>query len=229
MKGLKNKRVLIAGDIMDVGEAVARRFLGAGARVAIIGLDEIGMDGFRGSLRGLELAVVTDLKDTEEVERAFRTLDGRWGRVDILINNVINSARGTGLKDAYFISRLGVERMKSLGGVVITLGEEISTVSDRDFSVKEAVKEWTRAMAIETAPKIRVNAVFSGNIRSSEATTNGHNHTDKLAAGEIPLGRMGEPEEVAALCVFLCSAEATYITGQSFTIDGGETSLGPEN
>ena len=60
-------------------------------------------------------------------------------------------------------------------------------------------------------------------------TTNSPNHTDKIAAGEIPLGRMGEPDEVAALCVFLCSAEATYITGQSFTIDGGETSLGPEN
>jgi NAD(P)-dependent dehydrogenase (short-subunit alcohol dehydrogenase family) len=229
MKGLKKKRILIAGDCTWMGGAVARRFLKEGSRVACIGSDGTELPEYRGFLRGLELVVVTNLGNIEEVERAFRALDGRWGGLDILINNVMNSRSKTSLKDAFMLTRMGVDRMKARGGVIIALAQDNARSNSIDIRINNAIREWTRALAIEIAPNIRVNAVFPGNIKSHVFNTSTMANDNEEAIAKIPIGRYGEPDEVAALCLFLSSSEAEYITGQSFTVDGGKRALWPEN
>jgi len=247
MPRLKDKRALITGGAGGIGAETAARFLAEGARVAVLDRDREALERIKAELPGLEAAIRADVSDQPQVARAFEELDSLWAGLDILINNAGISLRhgfleitpreweqviGINLNGVFHVAQAAARAMKGSGrgGVILNMGSTNGIMGYHHYAdynaSKAGVIELTRSMALELAPAIRVNAVCPGYIltpmQEAEYTP------EMLAACEnkIPLGRMGRPADVAALFVFLASDEASFITGQSFVIDGGEIAGG---
>jgi meso-butanediol dehydrogenase/(S,S)-butanediol dehydrogenase/diacetyl reductase len=246
MRGLKDKRVLITGGAKGIGAATAVRFLEEGARMVVLDSDKEGLGRIQSQMPALSGTICCDVSDAQAVAKAFQELDGLMEGLDVLINNAGISQRKSFLEIApedwnrvlevnlngvFFVAQQAAGRMLEEGsGVILNMGSTNALMGYAHYASynasKSGVVELTRSMALELAPKIRVNAVCPGFIltlmQEAEYTP------DMLRAFEdkVPLGRLGKPEEVAALFAFLASDDAQFITGQCFVIDGGEIAGG---
>jgi NAD(P)-dependent dehydrogenase (short-subunit alcohol dehydrogenase family) len=246
MHGLKGKRILVTGGAQGIGAAIAARFLTEGARLAVLDKNEAALNGAKSELPGLEAVLRADVSDPGAVAGAFLRLDDVWGGLDVLINNAGISLRhrfleiteaewrrviDTNLSGVFYCAREAARRMApASGGVILNMGSTNGIMGYHHYAdynaSKAGVIELTRSMALELAPTVRVNCVCPGFIltpmQEAEYTP------DMLRAFEakVPLGRLGRPEDVAALFAFLASDESAFITGQSFVIDGGEIAGG---
>jgi len=246
MRGLKNKRVLITGGARGIGAATAARFLEEGACVVALDRDAEALARVERELPALSGAIVADVSDAGAVARAFGELDGLLGGLDVLINNAGISIRhrfvdispdewrrvmGVNLDGVFYVAQAAARRMLAAGGgVILNMG---STNGLRGYhyyadynASKAGVIELTRSLALELAPAVRVNAVCPGYILTPMQEAEYTPEMLLACEGKIPLGRLGRPEEVAALFVFLASDDAAFITGQTFVIDGGEIAGG---
>jgi NAD(P)-dependent dehydrogenase (short-subunit alcohol dehydrogenase family) len=246
MRGLENKHALITGGASGIGKATAIRFLEEGVKVAILDLDEAACSQIQEELAGLSAVITADVADSKSVTQAFTDLDELWGGLDILINNAGISIRheflditpeewrqviDVNLNGVFYVAQAAARRMLSAGaGVIINMGSTNALVGYSyyaDYNASKAgVIELTRSMALELAPKVRVVAVCPGYVMTPMQETE---YTPQMLAEvnrKIPLGRHAQPSEIAALFAFLASEEATYITGQCYVIDGGETAGG---
>lgn len=184
-----------------------------------------------------------DLADHDQVRRLFADLEGRFGGLDILVNNAAVFTRtpalelsaeewrhvlDVNLSAVFFCCQAAARLMlaRPAGGVIVNLasGGGLHPRPGYDPSAayaasKAGVVMLTRRLALEWAPKIRVNAVAPGIIDSKPSPMRAE--VRERFARLIPLGRVGTPEEVAAVVVFLASDEARYITGQTIVVDGG--------
>jgi NAD(P)-dependent dehydrogenase (short-subunit alcohol dehydrogenase family) len=246
MRGLKGKRVLITGGAQGIGAATAGRFLDEGARVAVLDMNPEALAEFAGRRPELSTTVRADVSEAGEVAAAFAELDRLWGGLDVLVNNAGISIRHrflditqeewrrvirTNLDGVFYVAREAARRMTAGdGGVILNMGSTNGMTRYHHYAdynaSKAGVIELSRSMALELAPRVRVNCVCPGYIltpmQAAEYTP------PMLAAFEakVPLGRLGSPEDVAALFAFLASDEAAFITGQTFVIDGGEIAGG---
>ncbi|MFW9904905.1 MAG: SDR family NAD(P)-dependent oxidoreductase [Candidatus Thorarchaeota archaeon] len=242
MRGLIKKRVLITGGAGGIGAATAKRFLEEGAQVVVLDINEQAIQQIKNKLPSLSGTIITDVTKHELLTQAFNDLHNLIGGIDILINNAGISIRhpfleiapeewlrvmNVNLNGMFFVAQHAAKRMlKQGGGVILNMG---STNGMRGYhyytdynASKAGVIELTRSMALELAPIVRVNVICPGFIltpmQEAEYTPEMIREFEK----KIPLGRLGNPEEVAALFAFLASDDAQYITGECFVIDGGE-------
>jgi NAD(P)-dependent dehydrogenase (short-subunit alcohol dehydrogenase family) len=246
VEGLENKRVLITGGASGIGAATAERFLEEGSKVVVLDRDQIGCERIKRTMPGLTGVIRADVSDPDDVAQAFDELDGVLGGLDVLINNAGTSIRhdflditpeewrlvmDVNLTGVFYVAQQAARRMKAArNGVIINMGSTNAIVGYRryaDYNASKAgVIELTRSMALELAPDVRVNAVCPGYIMTPMQEAEYTPEMIEEVNAKIPLRRHGRPEEVAALLAFLASDEATYITGHTYVIDGGEIAGG---
>jgi meso-butanediol dehydrogenase/(S,S)-butanediol dehydrogenase/diacetyl reductase len=230
MKGLAGKRVVITGGTSGIGAATARRFREEGSDVVVLARRP-GPD-----------VLQCDVADRAQVEESF----ARIGRLDVLVNNAGVSYRGpaleiteaewaavvaTNLSGAFWVAQAAARLMLAdRGGVILNTASTNALIGYRYYAHYNATKAGlvalTRSLALEWAPKVRVNAVCPGYVLTpmQEAEYSPQMLAELNAL--IPLGRHGTPEELAGLFAYLASDEATYFTGAVIAIDGGETAGG---
>ena len=246
MRGLDRKRVLVTGGAGGIGMATAARFLEEGSRVAVLDRDDEALIRVKGDLPEVSCCINADVSKANEVARAFAELDEVIGGLDVLINNAGISIHhrfmditpqewrevmGVNLDGVFLVAQEAARRMLvGDGGVILNMGSTNGLVGYpfyADYNASKAgVIELTRSMALELAPGVRVNAVCPGFILTPMQEAEYTSEMRRAFESKVPLGRLGKPEEVAALFAFLASDEASYITGQYFVIDGGEIAGG---
>lgn len=246
MRGLKDKRVLITGGARGIGAATASRFLEEGARVVVLDIDDEACQRIKDELPALSGTICADVSNHEAVARGFNELDDLLKGLDILINNAGISIRhpfmeitpeewqrvmDVNLNGMFYVAQQAARRMlASGGGVILNMGSTNGLMGYHyyaDYNASKAgVIELTRSMALELAPTVRVNVICPGYILTPMQKAEYTPEMLRESESKIPLGRLGQPGEVAALFAFLASDDAKFITGQIFVIDGGEITGG---
>jgi len=246
MRGLKSKRVLITGGASGIGAATAKRFIEEGAAVCVLDRDAKAREQIREALPDLAETLDADVSNRKQVEAAFEDASRIMGGVDVLINNAGISIRhnflditaeewdrviAVNLTGVFNMAQVAARHMWERGeGVILQTASTNGLVGQPYYAdynaTKAGVIELTKSMALELAPKVRVCAVAPGYVMTPMQRAE---YTDEMfeeVNRKIPLRRHAQPEEIAALFAFLASDDAAYITGQVYTIDGGETAGG---
>ncbi len=233
--------VLVTGGGKGVGRGIATRFLTAGAEVVICGrtAPETVPDG-----AGRQAVfVAADVRQIDDIDKLISATIERFARLDVLINNAggspIAAAAAASPRFSESIVRLNliaplncaqranaVMQQQATGGVIINIASVSATRPSPGTAAYGAAKagllNLTQTLAVEWAPKVRVNAITAGMIRTEQA----HLHYGDAAgiaavAATVPLGRLGEPRDIADACLFLASPLASYISGTSLVVHGG--------
>lgn len=240
---LKNKTAVVTGGTRGIGFAIAKTYLDNGANVAVAGSRQETVDKALAQLTQYGdrvMGICPDLCDPEAVGAAFAGVKEKFGSLDILVNNAGISSR-TSLYDytveefgkifdlnvkALFVCAQAAARiMKGQGGGVIlntsSMVSEFGQPSGSGYPAsKFAVNGLTRSWARELAKdQIRVNAVAPGVTATDMVSALPKEMVDRISAG-IPLGRVGQPEDVANAFLYLASEQASYVTGTVLKVDG---------
>lgn len=241
---LDGKLALITGGASGIGEATARLFTSAGARVIVADLDEKRGRELAAELTGSEFRRC-DVTDESSLEQ---TLDG-FDSLDILVNSagigLVGNVQETELADFRRLLRVNVEgtflaikaafdRLLQVRGSIVNIGSVAGLVGiKRRFaycSTKGAVIAMTRQLAVEYPTQLRVNCIAPGTVDSPfvEGYLERYHRDEKdkvrIELNERqPLGRMGRPDEIAALALYICSPAADFMNGSIINIDGGWT------
>jgi NAD(P)-dependent dehydrogenase (short-subunit alcohol dehydrogenase family) len=238
---------IVTGAGRGMGRAVALGLAAEGANVVVAELDEASANEVAGEIQkagAVALAVTVDISSVADVRRLFEKAVAKFGGVDILVNNAgIGIAKplvdyteadwdrqlGVNLKGMFFATQEAARIMiPKRRGKIVNFASTAAFVSSStpetayDIS-KGGVRQLTISVAAELAPyNINVNAVAPGTIMT-DLTLRVLNTEEKMAraSAKIPLGRLGKPEDMVGPVLFLCSDEASYITGHVLVVDGG--------
>jgi NAD(P)-dependent dehydrogenase (short-subunit alcohol dehydrogenase family) len=244
MRGLSGKVAIVPGGCTKIGRAVVDAFVAAGVKVMVA--DIVPGEGFA---EGVAFQTC-DLRDDAQIAALVQATKDRFGRIDFLVNvacsyldNGAASTRAEWLESlnvnivgSVILMQAAEEELAKNKGAIVNFGSISSRVAQTGrwlYPVsKAAILQLTRNQAMDLAPKgIRVNAVSPGWTWSNimDQLTHGNRaKTDAVAAPFHLLGRVANPEEVASTVLFLCSDEASFITGTDICVDGGYTAMGPE-
>lgn len=250
-RGLKDGTAIVTGGATLIGQAVVRAFHEAGANVAIADIDSDGGRALAEALDGRVLFAETDIRDDAQIDRFVAETFERFGGIDFLVNLACSyldegpaSPRGDWLESlnvnvvsAVMMANAVRPHMaaKHRGAIVnfTSISAKVAQTGRWLYPVgKAALVQLTRNMAMDfAADGIRVNSVSPGWTWSrvmDELTGSDRAKTDRVAAPFHLLGRAADPEEVAEVVLFLCSDNASVVTGADYAADGGYSAMGPE-
>lgn len=252
---LQDRVAIVTGGGSGIGREISRLFAAEGARVAILEVDEAGGRQTAAEIAdagGEARYFGCDVSSHQQVQESFAAVEQDLGPVRILVNNAGISHVGTvestteedldrvysvNVKGVYLCLQAAVRTMKGRGGVILNLASVASMIGIPDrFAYgmsKGAVLTMTYSVATDYVDQgIRCNSISPGRVHtpfvdgflSRNYSGREAEMFEKLARTQ-PIGRMGRPEEIAALALFLCSDDAAFITGSNFPIDGGFVNL----
>jgi 3-oxoacyl-[acyl-carrier protein] reductase len=244
---LHGKSALVTGGSRGIGRAIALRLAQSGANVAVNYnthqesalevVEEIKQLGVN------SLALQADISQTDQVKKMANQLLAEWGRSDILVNNagirrdsllprmsdeVWDEVMAVDLRGVFLCTREFIRPMlRQRWGRVVNISSGIAftgNIGQANYAAAKAgVLGFTRAMAREVATRnITVNSVLPGYVNTDIVSDLTQEMSDLILA-HIPMNRFGTPDEIAGMVAFLCTEEASYITGQSLCVDGGIT------
>jgi NAD(P)-dependent dehydrogenase (short-subunit alcohol dehydrogenase family) len=247
MTDFSNRVAVVTGGAAGIGAAIVRSFVAAGAKVGFCDIDADRGKDLEGQLNGRALFAAVDVGDRPAVDAFVTAVAERFSGIDILVNNAgITHDRtyfgdldfstwshvfDVNLNGIFFVTQAVLPHMvRRRGGSIVNVG---SILADALFpgktayaTSKAAVAGFSRALALDLSNRaIRVNCLIPGSTdtemmwRGLDGEARAVAETE--AGADIPLGRVGSPEELATAAVFLASDEASYITGTSLLVDGG--------
>ena len=250
MQRLPDQVAIVTGGAQGIGGATARRLAEEGARVLIVDMDietaEANVENIR-SADHVALAHQADVGNHEDIKKAIKRAVDEWGRLDIVVNNAFNVlTAGSGgaidvpeevwdqgmavmVKSIFLGAKYAVPEMQKVGGGnIVNMSSVHGLLTAPGFVVYETAKAAvigiTRQMATEFGPsRIRVNAVLPGHMVTERLQAMWDDNPSGLRFFEdqYPLRKVGRAVDIANGVVFLCSEDASFITGHSLVIDGG--------
>jgi len=243
---LQGKVCLVTGASRGIGRAIAAAAAAQGAKVAInYCSSELQARLFTEELQGKgyhAAAFKADISSERQVDDMFRGIESLWGKIDFLVNNAGISYKalitdstaaewdkvmGINLKGPFLCSKRALPNMISARyGRIINItsiwGVNGASCESIYAASKGGLIAFTKSLAREVGPSgVLVNAVAPGPIVTDMLSQELDDEERRELTGQIPLNRLGTPEEIAAVCVFLLSEQASYINGQVITVDGG--------
>jgi NAD(P)-dependent dehydrogenase (short-subunit alcohol dehydrogenase family) len=243
MGNLSGKRVIITGGSTGIGAACVERFLQEGAKVSVWCRNPENARAIKHKLPKISGVELVDLAEASMIEECFKRATTVLGGLDVLICNAGISIRHdfldiawsdfdrimrVNLFSAFQVSQLAARHMMGAqGGSILFTASTSGVAGYRYYADYNASKggliALMRSMALELAPKVRVNAVNPGYTMTPMQEAEYSPEMLKRVNHAIPMRRHARPEEIAGLFAYLASEEAAYATGQVFTLDGGES------
>jgi NAD(P)-dependent dehydrogenase (short-subunit alcohol dehydrogenase family) len=252
MSELQDRIAFITGGASGMGRATALLMASEGATIVVADLDEAGAKTVVGEIEeagGKALAMALDVTDVDRIKECYRDVDSQFGRLDIVFANAgtpgatgnevtleeYNFSIGINLTGAYYAAQSAIPLLRKsphTGAILFTsstAGLVGSHLSPLYSASKGGVVMLAKSLALNLAPKIRVNVICPGPIDtpmlpkfwSRDSAENIDQRLDAWVEKDIPLGRRGKPEEIAQAALFLASDRASFITGVALPVDGG--------
>lgn len=229
--------VIVTGGAQGIGRAIAARFKLEGAKVTIADINPIRLEQTMQELgvRG----VLTDVASETDVGRLIESTLSHHGQIDVLVNNAglsdfvpleqqtlqsFQRVLSVNLTGAWLCARAAAPHLRASKGTIINIASTRAIMSEPGSEAYAASKggllALTHALAASLQPDVRVNCISPGWIETRASGTFSHSSQDN---NQHFVGRVGTPEDIAAMVVFLSSSEAGFITGQNVVVDGGMT------
>lgn len=249
---LDGRVALVTGASRGIGKAIATTLARVGAQVALVSRKKEGLDRALAQITEVvpgarARCYVANAGDPDQAADAIRAVMADFGRIDVLVNNAatnpyygplvdIDVSRAAKTAQVNLLGPVlwtqGVWRswMRDHGGVVVntaSLGAYVTEGGTGYYAAtKAALVRLTTAFAAELAPGVRVNAIAPGLVKTDMARTLVEHRETELAA-QVPLGRLGQPQDIADAALFLASDASSWLTGQTIVVDGGTLARPP--
>lgn len=246
MKRLEGKVAVVTGGNSGIGLATAERFYKEGARVVISGRNQKTLDEAVKQIGGDILAIKADVSKAQDLDKLFKAVSDKFGRIDVLFANagiykfvpfastseaLYDELFEINTKGVYFTIQKALPFLTDGASIIIntSIAGELGVVNGSVYAAtKSALRSFTRSLAAELVERgIRVNAVSPGPIETPagfERTGLSKEAVDeflKTVIAQVPMKRIGRPEEIAGAVAFLASSDASFMTGSEVTVDGG--------
>jgi NAD(P)-dependent dehydrogenase (short-subunit alcohol dehydrogenase family) len=240
---LEKKIAIVTGGGSGIGKAIAVAYAREGANVVIAGRDSKKLAHVAEEIGSRCLAVTADVSNSGDVQKLVSAALEKFKRINVLVNNAAVLLPGTAeslseqdfdqtfninVRGLWLLSRAVLPHMRAAGGgSIINIGSVLSLLGARNrvaySASKGAVVSMTRAMALDhAAENIRVNCICPGIVETElVAKFNLDENARRQRVAMHPMGRFGQPEDVASAAVFLASDESGWTTGSAITVDGG--------
>ena len=243
MTSLMGSSVLVTGASRGIGKAIAVAMANAGARVALVAdSDSTEVCRLITDSGGEARTYSVDVSEEVQVRKLFEAVLSDFGTVNVLVNNAgvqlekplletdlseFDWVMDTNVRGTFLMGREAIRHMikKGVSGRVINIASDLAYLGREQFSVycasKAAVLSLTKSWAREFAPGILVNSICPGPIDTDMLKVENMSPQWLAKESDIPLGRIGQPDEISGLAVFLAGPSSTFITGQGIGVNGG--------
>ncbi len=246
---MQNKTAIVTGGGQGIGKAVVKAMVDKGMNVVIAEIDiEAGQEAEKElNKSGRVIFIQTDVSDEESVKAMVKKTIGKYGNINALINNAgiadpytdhvenleldtWNRIIGTNLTGMFLCTKHSVPYLRDSNGSIVNIASTRALMSEPDTiaysASKGGVLSLTHSLAVSLGPAVNVNAISPGWISVGEWKKSNNRNRPNLSRvdhRQHPSGRVGVPEDIASMVLYLISDEAKFITGQNFIIDGGMT------